>query len=104
MVICMKRLCGLVLICGLAAGAQQQQQPQQSLGEIARQNRANKKPGAPVRVIDNDAFPSADTVAAASKDAASDAKTTDAKKDDGKGSDSTDQAKVTPSEDRKWDT
>jgi hypothetical protein len=109
MVIRMKTLCALILLCGLAASAQDQQPPPKSLGEIARENRANKKPGTPVRVIDNDAFPSADTAApAVAKDTTSDAKnpdakTTDAKKDDIKNN-GTDQAKVTPSEQQKWDS
>jgi hypothetical protein len=106
MVICMKKLCGLILLCGLAAGAQQQDQqpPQKSLGEIAREYRANKKPGAPVRVIDNDAFPSVGaTTPAAPADTTSDTKSADGKKDDGKGGDAKDQAKVTPSEQQKWD-
>jgi len=101
----MKRLCGLILLCGLVAGAQQQDQqpPQKSLGEIARENRANKKPGAPVRVIDNDAFPSVGaTMPATPADTTSDAKSADGKKDGGKGADAKDPGKVTPSEQEKW--
>src|SRR5260370_3430449 len=105
MVIYMRRLCGLILLCGLVAGAQQQeqQQPQKSLGEIARENRANKKPGVPVRVIDNDAFPSVGaTTPATPADTTSDAKSADGKKDGGKGGDAKDPGKVTPSEQEKW--
>ncbi|HLZ00199.1 MAG TPA: hypothetical protein VKT33_14160 [Candidatus Angelobacter sp.] len=62
----MKKIAFILVLSGLAAAAQNQPQSQsqpqpqaepsqsQSLGDLARQYRAAKKPGNPVRVVDND--------------------------------------------------
>jgi hypothetical protein len=109
--ISMKTLCGLILVCGLAAAAQQQQQPSQqqqqpSLGDIARQYRAQKKPGPPARVLDNDAFAAVNSsTSTQASDTPEDAnKASDDKKTDIKSGDSKDLAKVTPTEQQKWDS
>jgi hypothetical protein len=79
----MKRIFVLLIacVCLLALSASGQ-----SLGDIARQNRANKKPSSGAKVvIDNDTIPSAQPAEPAKDKEKSEGAEADAKKEDGKG-------------------
>jgi len=91
----MKKIFAITLVCGFAAiaVAQQTQQNEPTLGDIARKYRAAKKPGTPARVIDNDTMPSI-----SSADSTSSADSNPAVKPAAKAGDPKDQTKASPTE------